>query len=313
MRNLVVTVMPLSSIFAVVNAKSIVDFPVDIRKANTLRISTETCSECMTLERFYADNPIGFVLFYERALSGMNSYKQSIIEAFDQACQSFRYSHVACGRVDMINDREYAMRYIDPNTAPAHIVVKNGEPQMAQKKHVDRLMKDPSSPDNLIWHVNDLIKPSISEISKEAYDFSSLQKMIAKSTVVIVGYAGKDAALATAFRAAAQRLVWKGIVPKYHEEAKSEKKREKARIVYIAARDITYPSGSPKSEQGQIGVFLRSSPIELEKARKVTKDFEETEKEIENAVNYALRMLEESKEKKVGGKKQTAVEKTTEL
>jgi len=113
---------------AVASARSMVDFPLEVRRENVVRITTKECDECMTLEAFYEANPLGFVLFYERQLVGSHKYKEAIVRGFNETCADLRFSRVACGAVDMVEDKQYAEMYIDPKTAPAHIAVRNGEP-----------------------------------------------------------------------------------------------------------------------------------------------------------------------------------------
>lgn len=73
-----------------------------------MQLTRESCEECVPLEDFYKSNHHAFVLFYERALAGKHHYKQAIVTGFHAACADLRYSHIVCGVVDMVNDKDDA-------------------------------------------------------------------------------------------------------------------------------------------------------------------------------------------------------------
>lgn len=194
-----------------VASRSIYTFPVEIRKRNYVRLSTETCDECMTLEDFYAAHPLGFVLFYERALMGGHKYKEAIVRGWMEVCEDVRYSRIACGMVDMANDRAYAQRYIDPQTAPAHIVVRNGEPVMALKEQVDGLLAKPGDKATMLAHVADLLKEQGTmgslKLSSQVTTKEALQTVLKAHRLTIVAFTGEERRLSDAFRAAVQEAV----------------------------------------------------------------------------------------------------------
>lgn len=196
-----------------VEARSILSFPVEIRKRNFVRLSTEKCDECMTLEEFYEHNPLGFVLFYERALMGTHKYKQAIVTGWMETCNELRWSRIACGMVDMVqaSDRAYAERYIDPQTAPAHIVVHNSQPVMARKDQIEGLLAKPGHKATMMSHVMDMFKDAGTmgniTVSVEVNSKEALQRLLTKHHLVVAAFIGDERPLADAFRAAAQEAV----------------------------------------------------------------------------------------------------------
>eukprot|EP00971_Amphidinium_carterae_P167393 3316803-Amphidinium_carterae.2 len=147
------------------SARSILDFPYEVRHNNVVRLSKQTCSDCATMDSFYRDNELVFLLFYERALVHQHQYKTAIVAGFHDACKELSWSRVACGVVDMVDDKDYAEQYIDPKTAPAHILVQKGQPIQMPKDHVTKLMKKPGDKDVMLWHVRKLLSPQPYRIS----------------------------------------------------------------------------------------------------------------------------------------------------
>lgn len=199
-----------------VAGRSLADFPMDVRKRNMLQLSREPCDDCVTMEEFYQNHELGFVLFYEHALVSTHKYKSSIIAGFHDTCAELRWSRVACGQVDMIVDREYAERYIDPQTAPAHILIRDGEPLPLQKHHLDRLMAKPGDKATMLWHIRDVLAPSdplALDLSFEAAEASALSQVLKRHEVVLVVGASTGREEREAVRAAAQRLLLNGSIP----------------------------------------------------------------------------------------------------
>lgn len=189
---------------------------MEVRRSNVLRVTHRSCDECVTLEELYASNRLVFVLFYERSLVSQHRYKTAIVSGFHDACADLRFSHVVCGAVDMVDtdDKAYALKYIDPKTAPAHIVVRDGQPQPTQKRHLERLMERPGDKETILWHLGDILASDASplslHISGEAKDPGALRRLLQRHTTTVV-VAGASAAGPA--RAAAQRLVFQGHVP----------------------------------------------------------------------------------------------------
>lgn len=245
--------LSLAAIVSTADERPIYRFPAEIRKRNYVRLSTQNCDECMTLEDFYKGNPLGFVLFYERALMGGHKYKEAIVRGWMESCQELRWSRIACGMVDMVSDRAYAERYIDPKTAPAHIVVRNSEPVMAMKEQVDPLLKKPGDKAVMLEHVADLLKDEGSmaslSLSVQANGKEALQRILRRHQVVIAAFIGEDKRLADTFRGAVQEAVLShGVSSRVDAEqqglpseeqgrrgkGKSENK-ERGRIAYVAS------------------------------------------------------------------------------
>lgn len=191
-------------------ARSILTFPTEIRKRNYVRLSTEKCDECVTMEDFYAQNPLGFILFYERALMGHHKYKAAIVTGWMETCEELRWSRIACGMVDMLSDRAYAERYIDPTTAPAHIVVSNGQPVPASKEQINDLMAKPGHKATMISHVMDMLKessPGNLTLSVQVNSKEAMERLLKKHHLVVAAFTGDERHLADAFRASAQEAV----------------------------------------------------------------------------------------------------------
>lgn len=201
----------------IAGARSILDFPLEVRQQNVLRISRQSCDECITLDELYAANAFCFVLFYERALMGQHKYKTAVIRGFHEACAELRWSHVVCGAVDMVEDKEYALRYIDPSTAPAHILVRDGQPVAMQKRHLTQLMQKPGDKETILWHLGDLLAAGASyhslAISAEVEEPEAMSVVFEQHEVVLVVASVQGSRSGRAFRAAAQRLVLRGELP----------------------------------------------------------------------------------------------------
>lgn len=238
-----------SNVIAMTEERPIYRFPLEIRKRNYVRLSTETCDECMTLEDFYKSNPLGFVLFFERALMGGHKYKDAIVRGWIETCQELRWSRIACGMVDMVSDRSYAARYIDPKTAPAHIVVHKGEPVMALKEQVDLLLKKPGDKATMLAHVGDLLKDEGSlgklTLSAVATNREGVRQLVQRHRVAIVAFPGDDKRLADVFRAGVQEAVLahgmltqvegKPDEDRGQRKGKGNKAQEKRRVAFVAA------------------------------------------------------------------------------
>merc|ERR1719229_432331 len=109
------------------------------------------------MDAFINGNELVFLMFFERGLVGRQHYKSSIIEGFHKTCSELRWSLIVCGVVDMLEDKGYALPYIDPATAPAHLLFRGGTAVQIQKKHVDALMKKPGDTEVMMWHLRDLL------------------------------------------------------------------------------------------------------------------------------------------------------------
>lgn len=250
-------------------SKSIVNFTADVRQRNVVRLSREACGECATMDEFYEANPMAFVLFYERALMQVHHYKDAIIRGFHDTCKELRFSLVTCGIVDMVDEREYALPYIDPSTAPAHIVVQSGQPLPAQQHHIDRLMKKPGDKETMLWHIRDLFAPRPLEISVEVEGKKAFKRLLDKHDVVIAVALGnaKDGPARQAFRAAARRLVVLSEVSLYTSSPTAKKgskkwKREleRGRVVFVLARSGDALKGHDVPE-GSAAVFHRGAVV----------------------------------------------------
>mmetsp|Transcript_43101 Transcript_43101/g.80199 ORF Transcript_43101/g.80199 Transcript_43101/m.80199 type:complete len:324 (-) Transcript_43101:13-984(-) len=196
-----------------VSGRSIDEFPIEVRRRNTLRISREACSECMTLDAFLEAHRLGFVIFFERSLMGQHKYKGAIVESFFSACESLRWSRVTCGAVDMVSDKVYAEKFIDPKTAPAHIIFRDGSPMPMQKHHIDKLLAKPGDKDIKLWLLRDiLVEEGSLEISSETADKEDLSLLIKRHEVAVVGFA-QQKLQGEALRASAQAAVLRGEVP----------------------------------------------------------------------------------------------------
>lgn len=274
-------------------AKSILEFPLEVRQRNVVRVSHVACEECATLDDFYKGNSIVFLLFYERALVGKHHYKQSIISAFHSACEDLRWSHVVCGAVDMVEDKAYAQQYIDPKTAPAHILARDGTPIQMQKRHIDKLMAQPGDKAAIMWHLRDLLtsdpSPGALDITTEVSGSEPFARLLRGYQLVIAGTADRDDQDARdAFRAAAQRLVLAGDVPKALEpptgakKSKSAASKEKKRIAFVLALGGKALTGGNLTK-GTVAAFV--SGQKLDERQLVLKDAKEAD------VAEALRSL----------------------
>jgi len=262
-----------------VDARSIFSFPVEIRKRNYVRLSTEMCDECMTLESFYAGNPLGFVLFFEHSLMGGHRYKEAIVSGWMEVCKELRWSRIACGLVDMVTDRAYAERYIDPKTAPAHIMVRDGQPLMALKHQVDPLLKKPGDKQTMLNHVADLLKDhdgamgnltlSIQVENREAF-----QSVLEKHKVVIASFVHEDQRFADSFRAGVQEAVlgseglqtsvggppWMTSSDGGRRGKGASKALERSRVAFVAVKSAGVAGHYQQEVPGSITAFIGGLP-----------------------------------------------------
>lgn len=307
--------------------RGIVDFPLDARRSNVLRVSKQACDDCITLEGFLSGNRFGFLLFYERALVSGNRFKAAVVKGFHDACADLKWSRVACGVVDMLNDKEYAQRYIDPNTAPAHIVWRDGEPLPTSKKDVDLLIKKPGDKDVIIKHVRDLLTPDEApgglDISVEISEAMDFNKLLKRHDVVVVGSvgnsktpgksSGRATAAAQVFRAAAQRLTLDGGLAaeikssgfgsgeKLSDTAPKKgvqrwrRKRERNRVVFVVARGTKVLEAHGLTE-GTISTFVdRQQQPESEKLNlDALPDEAQLAQVLQKVVSPALRVAVEA-------------------
>lgn len=278
---------PLSSLLgfaaaaSVAYASSIHTFPAEIRKRNYVRLSTEKCDECMTLEEFYQSHPLGFVLFYERALMGGHKYKESIVSGWMEVCKELRFSRITCGMVDMVSDRAYAERYIDPKTAPAHIVVRKGQPVIALKKDIEPLMAKPGDKETMMAHVAELLKEDGTmgslALSTHVNNKQALQRQLKGHRVAVVCFAGEDRTLAEAFRAAVQEAAFAHGLERHVQKDESQASRgrkgkgkrtvdkEKWRVAFVAAQGAGLGSQFWSVPDGDrsIGAFVNGTLYQL--------------------------------------------------
>jgi len=273
------SLLGLVAVISTADARSISSFPAEIRKRNYMRLSTEKCDECITLEDFYKDNPLGFVLFYERALLSHHKYKEAIVAGWMESCKDLSFSRIACGMVDMVSDREYAARYIEPQTAPAHIVVRNSEPVMALKEQVDGLLARPGHKETMLAHVADLLREEGSlgslMLSVQVNNKEALQRLLKRHRLVVVAFTGEERRLADSFRAAVQEAILsqrlathvsgtpKEAVADSGRKGKgkdSNEAKEKWRIAFVVAhgKGMGARFGVPGAD-GTIGAFVRGA------------------------------------------------------
>eukprot|EP00931_Biecheleriopsis_adriatica_P023308 TRINITY_DN14750_c0_g2_i2.p1 TRINITY_DN14750_c0_g2~~TRINITY_DN14750_c0_g2_i2.p1 ORF type:complete len:328 (+),score=77.85 TRINITY_DN14750_c0_g2_i2:23-1006(+) len=270
-----------------VHAKSILDVPWEARKSNTIRVTRQACDECSQLEDLYKDNDLVFLLFYERSLVGHHNYKGAIIAGFLEVCKELRFSKVACGLVDMVEDKAYAEKYIDPKTAPAHIAVRAGEPVPSTQENVKKLLAKPGDKATMLWHLKEQFVPQelgeALQISAEAADADQLRRLTKLHEVVIVanlaGDGGANRAGVDNFRAAAQQLVLQGKVPgvlmlpgevdgsSKKAARKQRQHRQRARVLFVAlGRDAAAPSVARNHVAAYVRGELQAKSAELPKA-----------------------------------------------
>lgn len=188
---------------------SIMDLSSSVQKGNVIRVSRQACDECATMEDFYASYRWVSVLFFERFLMSTHKYKEAIVQGFYAMCQDLRWSLVVCGVVDMLDDKVYAERYIDPKTAPANIVVSDGNPVPNEKFHIDRLLKKPGDKDTMLWHLKDLLVPwdgSALDTSVVLDDALALDQLLKKHRAVIVAAVDSGNSAREAARTVVRRL-----------------------------------------------------------------------------------------------------------
>lgn len=262
--------LALPLLFHAVFAVSIVDAPWEARKSNIIRVTRQPCDECSSLEDFYKDNDLVFLLFYERNLVSHHAYKGAIVAGFHEACKDLRWSRVACGIVDMLEDKVYAEKYIDPKTAPAHIAVRAGEPVPSQKEWIQKLLSKPGDKALMLWHLHQQLVPKelgeplqISIATKE----KQLEALISKHEVVVVAnLATASTKVVESFRAAVQQLVWKRQVPSdipvptdmkgsssKNAARKQRQQRQRARILCVV---LTQDAADAAVPRGKVAAFV---------------------------------------------------------
>ncbi|CAE8734105.1 unnamed protein product, partial [Polarella glacialis] len=209
-------VLFLLSVIQQVDSRSILDFSLEVRKSNVVRITRSECEECVTLEGFKQNNSRGFFLIHERTLVSHHHYKGAIVAGFYEVCKSLRFSHVPCGVVDIMEDKAYAELYVDPKTAPAHIALKDGEAQPTKKEWVEKLMAQPGDKATMLWHLKQQLIPNEDlralDISAEVTEADAFEQLISRYEVVVAANCGGNSnrPASAGFRAAAQELVLLG-------------------------------------------------------------------------------------------------------
>ncbi|CAE7273471.1 unnamed protein product [Symbiodinium sp. KB8] len=267
-------------------ARSILDVPWEARRTNIVRVTRQECDECSTLDDLYRDNHLVFLLFHERNLVSHHAYKGAIVAGFHEVCKDLRWSKVTCGIVDMLEDRTYAEKYIDPKTAPAHIAVQGGEPVPSKKEWIQKLLAKPGDKGTMLWHLKQQLVPDelgeALQISMEISRLDLLEPLANKHEVLLVANlaaeGGASRASVESFRAFAQQLLLLGKVPaqvpvsqKAGASKKAGKKqqqlRQRARLFFAV---LTRDSPSVSVPRGQIAAFVRgqSQPARPLKARR---------------------------------------------
>jgi len=282
--------MPLLALLA--DARSILDFPYEVRESNVVRLTKQSCTECATMESFYKDNELVFVLFYERALVHQHQYKTAIVSGFHSTCKELSWSRVACGVVDMVEDKDYAERYIDPSTAPAHILVRQGQPIEMPKEHVKKLMDKPGDTKVMLWHIKKLLSPTSHQISYQQFDQKAMEGDRWKFDLIVAGIQGQPNTTAT-FRAAVQRAVLTGVVPTEVPklDMKESKKEAKRRTIRFA--ELTYVNVDSSSVLG----YASGVPTPLAQSIDSTDDMKKKELDtveaIKSIVSDAVKRLKQ--------------------
>ncbi|CAE7683438.1 unnamed protein product, partial [Symbiodinium pilosum] len=265
-----------------VDARSVLDVPWEARKTNIVRVTRQECDECSSLEDLYRDNNLVFLLFYERNLVSHHAYKGAIVAGFHEVCKDLRWSKVTCGIVDMLEDRPYAEKYIDPKTAPAHIAVQAGEPVPSKKEWIQKLLAKPGDKGTMLWHLKQQLVPDelgeALQISMEMSRLDQLEPLANKHEVLVVANLAKEGGASRpsveAFRAVAQQLLLQGKVPaqvpisqKMTASKKAGKKqqqlRQRARPLFVA---LTRDSTSVPLPRGQVAAFVSGK---IQPARKL--------------------------------------------
>eukprot|EP00933_Yihiella_yeosuensis_P043788 TRINITY_DN3874_c0_g1_i2.p1 TRINITY_DN3874_c0_g1~~TRINITY_DN3874_c0_g1_i2.p1 ORF type:complete len:337 (+),score=74.85 TRINITY_DN3874_c0_g1_i2:172-1182(+) len=286
--------------FRVAFSLSILDADVVARRSNALRVTRTYCEQCTTLEDFYRDNNLTFVLFHERDLVSVHNYKAAVISGFYEVCKDFRWTRISCGVVDIMEDREYATKYIDPKTAPAHILVKEGEPLPTKQEWVDDLLKKPGDKDAMLLTVQRQLGDedwAAREISVEMTSDTALETLYKRHQVVIAVNLAADAGKRSSdaielFKAAAQNLVLSkqitGFLPESASTAKGkgDKKKknskERRRVMFVA---LTRGSAIPQVKRGEVAAYVNGK---LQVARA---NFPLSSLQKENGIEEALNSL----------------------
>lgn len=250
---------------------AITSYPADVRGRNVIRLSTETCDECSVMENFYDGNYYGFLLFMEHSLMGGHKYKEAIIKGVLDVCKDLRWSRIACGMIDMVTDRAYAERYIDPKTAPAHITIKDGQPLISSKELVAPLLAKPGDKETIREHLFAMLKDEGTAgnltISQEVKDEKAFSKILKEHDLVIASFAHEEQKLAEAFRCGVQTaILQKGMKQHVGELGKEARKgkgssvrkaQEKLRIAFVAAKGAKLGKAHG---QGSIVAFVNGEP-----------------------------------------------------
>lgn len=165
----------------------------------------------------------------------------------------------------MLEDREYAQRYIDPITAPAHILVHNGQPVPSQKRHIDRLMERPGDQDSMMWHIKDLLFKDIDgvssiDISTTAKGTKSLNRLLRAHSVVVLAIVGRHPEKLEMFRAAAQRLELQGGVPR-RKAVRSDNQRNNRNILFVSSQNESIIEKMNVGHAVEVVAFVDGKPL----------------------------------------------------
>jgi len=245
------------------DARSMVDFPLHVRRANVVRLSRLSCDDCAPMADFLTANRLVFVLFHERSLIGKHHYKAAIVAGFHDACKDLRFSEVVCGVVDMLEDKEYATPYIDPKTAPAHIIMRHGQPERLEKHHLKRLMEKPGDKATILWHLKDVLAPSEAhghhalQMSTDLKSVDAFDRLVRSHQFVVAGAIDKeDLDLNDGFRGEVQRMVLAEEAPMRLKSFSGKGSRGRVMYAVTSSPKLWSPKGNSK---GTVALFINGT------------------------------------------------------
>ncbi|CAE6917689.1 NOV, partial [Symbiodinium sp. CCMP2592] len=166
------------------------------RRTNIVRVTRpeprKSLWEVRVRSALVQDNHLVFLLFHERNLVSHHAYKGAIVAGFHEVCKDLRWSkvvsiqdicaalrvvlfarqQVTCGIVDMLEDRAYAEKYIDPKTA--------GEPVPSKKEWIQKLLAKPGDKGTMLWHLKQQLLGEALQISMEISRLDILEPLASK-------------------------------------------------------------------------------------------------------------------------------------
>jgi hypothetical protein len=156
-----------------------------------VQLTQEQCECCEDLDDYIQDHDYVYILFYSK----VGRLNADILEKYHTVAESWKYTRLRFGKIDVDADREMAVRWVDPNMIPTNIMWKFGRPVEVSPSDFEYIRDNyRGAPDGQKWMVNKYMNDKTESIhfAQPLEKPKQLSKLLKRFEVAIVGSFAKE-------------------------------------------------------------------------------------------------------------------------